>query len=116
MLDFSDFRKWDNVNGDMWLPKDFDSSDWRYGKGLREAWYRFVCWYACHWVAPIHLRALQQVEPGWLIHSSREHTHCRNGDRLYDPNAVALQFDPMEEMGYTEVYDLDSYLDQWIYE
>jgi hypothetical protein len=113
MLDYSASRGWDNITDDMWLPKDFDSSDWRDG-AIREAWHRFVCWYACHWVAPIHLRALQQVEPGWLIYASGEHTHCRNGDRVYDPNAVALEFDPLEEMGETEVFDLDSYMNVWI--
>lgn len=92
---------------------DYDSCDWRCG-AARLAWHRFVCGCACHWVSPIHLRALNRWQAGWSIHSGLDHTHCRHEDgRIYDPNASALRFDPLPMMDDSESFELEEYTSRW---
>ena len=113
MIAYAESREWGpEIYKDWWLPKDFDSCSWRCERPSRLAWWRFVCHSACHWVAPVHLRALQLVEPGWSIYCDADHTHCRNGDRVYDPNASALEFDPLEMMPNPTVFTLEDYLEE----
>lgn len=81
------------------LPADYDSCDWRLDhRGRRPAFWDWVCYGACHWMAPIYLLVIRRARPGenWSLLSSPNHATVYYRDLIFDPQYEALGLTPDE--------------------
>jgi len=84
-------RPWNNRS--RLLPKDYDCSDWRCNhRGRRPAYWDWICYEACHWMAPVYLLVIRRALPGWSwsMLSGPSHTTIFCGDYIFDPQYEAL--------------------------
>ncbi len=117
MVDFYNIRKEECVESGItnrrsqWKlrlesPSQMDSSDWRYEerrRGPQPAYWKYVCYRACHWVADLGLYVATYGFPEmeWsIVTHSKNHSTVWNGSvkypMLFDINFSALGIKPSE--------------------
>jgi hypothetical protein len=105
--DYADARGWPHERIELELslpgavPAHFDSCDWRLGrKGRPPQWHRYVVHGACHWMAPVYLRVIGELEldEGWTLLNGPLHSTVWNRQRgiIFDPQYEALGVSPRE--------------------
>lgn len=88
-------------------PSQMDSSDWRYDgrrRGPHPAYWDYVCYRACHWVADLGLYvatyALPKIGDWMIVTNSKNHSTVWNGSEkcpiLFDINFSAIGISPSE--------------------
>ena len=123
------FGRWRNEFVAGKVPRDFESSDWEWGMGLRgrhPAFWQYVKHSACHWLVNLALVLAMHVVPDrpWRIITSDKHSTVWDGEMtLFDFNFSAMEVPPdqcfqnayeeelepgaMIEVGFAEHFSVD---------
>jgi hypothetical protein len=94
------FGRWEKPFLHGAFPADHDSCDWRWDRrGRPPAYFRYVCWGACHWLVNFNLELARASVPSrpWRIITSPKHSSVWDGtETLFDLNFLGLGISPDE--------------------